>query len=85
MTALIEMVPFVAYVLVLARFGILPCVFCNAIGNVLHFARMTADPSAWYFGQGLIVALVVLALAVYGFMTATAGEPLWRRGLFDEE
>jgi serine/threonine-protein kinase len=70
---------------VLARFGILACILCNATQLVVDFARPTVDPSVWYFGQGLTVALIFAALAVFAFRTATAGQPLWRRGLFDEE
>ena len=34
----------------------------------------TPNPSAWYFYPGAMAMGVVLALAVFGFVTATAGQ-----------
>jgi len=41
----------------------------------------TADVSAPYFTIGLIPIFVVLALAVYGFRTALAGQAVFRDDL----
>jgi serine/threonine-protein kinase len=46
---------------------------------------LTADASAWYFGQGLLGAAVVLGLGVYGFVTAIGNQRLFREGFFGDE
>lgn len=46
---------------------------------------LTTDTSAWYFGWGLAGAAVVLALGVYGFVTAVGGQRLFREGFFGDE
>jgi Protein kinase domain len=38
---------------------------------------LTLDPSAWYSGSAIFVVLVVAVLALYGFLTTTAGQS-WR-------
>ena len=72
-------------VFVLARFGLLAfagALFCN---DQLSLAPLTADLSAWYAYQGILVALVVIGLAAYGFVTATRGQRLFREGFFGDE
>ncbi len=46
---------------------------------------LTANVSAWYFGWGLFGAAVVLALGMYGFVTAVGGQRLFREGFFGHE
>jgi hypothetical protein len=46
---------------------------------------LTTDTSAWYFGWGLAGAAVVLALGMYGFITAVGGQRLFREGFFGDE
>jgi hypothetical protein len=73
------------WVLVLARFGLLAfagLLFCNAL--VPH-APLTADLSAWYAYQGILVALVVIGVAVYAFVIATGGQRLFREGFFGDQ
>jgi hypothetical protein len=36
---------------------------------------LTLDTHAWYFGQSLIVLLLIGALATYGFLVALGGRP----------
>ena len=70
---------------VLARFGLLAfagLLFCD---GQLSLAPLTADLSAWYAYQGILVALVVIGLAAYGFVTATRGQRLFREGFFGDE
>ena len=74
------------FVFVLSRFGVLSlaCSFC--ISSFLAEAvPLTWDLHAWYFSQGLIGALIVAALAVFGFVTATSGQRLFRKGFFGDD
>jgi hypothetical protein len=56
--------------------------FCNAL---VPLAPLTADLSAWYAYQGILVALVVIGVAVYAFVIATGGQRLFREGFFGDE
>jgi hypothetical protein len=44
---------------------------------------LTADLSAWYAGRGLLAVGISLALAVYGFIVSTAGQPWFRDEILD--
>jgi hypothetical protein len=69
----------------MARFGLLVGAgrfFCH---EMLSTVPLTADLSVWYAPQGVVMALVVIGLAVYGFVTATRGRRLFREGLFGDE
>jgi hypothetical protein len=52
---------------------------------VLPLAPLTTDLSAWYAPQGVVVALVVIGLAVYGFVVSVGFKRLALRGLLGEE
>jgi serine/threonine-protein kinase len=68
----------------LARFGLLAA-SCALVGEtLLCLTPPTTDTSAWYFWQGAVGALVVVGLAVYGFVTATRGQRLFREGFFGD-
>jgi serine/threonine-protein kinase len=72
-------------VFVLARFGLLAfagSLFCS---ELLSLAPLTADLSAWYAYQGIIMALVIVGLAGYAFVIATRGQRLFREGFFGDE
>jgi hypothetical protein len=72
-------------VFVLARFGLLAfagSLFCS---ELLSLVPLTADLSAWYAYQGIIMALVIVGLAGYAFFTATRGQRLFREGFFGDE
>jgi hypothetical protein len=69
----------------LARFGLLAMaglLFCEL---TLSLAPLTADLSAWYAYQGVIMALIVIGLAVYACFTATRGRWLFGEWFFKEE
>jgi serine/threonine-protein kinase len=72
-------------VFVLARFG--PLAFAGWLfcGVLLSLAPLTADLSAWYAYQGVIMALVVIGLALYACVTATGGQRLFGAGFFGDE
>jgi hypothetical protein len=69
----------------ICRFGWLGNVV--AASSLIWVARtpLTTDITAWYFGWGLAGAAVVLGLGVYGFVTATGGQRLFREGFFGDE
>ena len=56
--------------------------FCNVL---LPLAPLTADLSAWYADQGVVMALIIVGLAVYAFFTATRGRRLFGEGFFGDE
>jgi len=67
------------------RFGLLATVASGFAGNVLGLAPLTTDLSAWYAPQAVVVALVVVGLAVYGFFVSVGAKRLALRGFFGDE
>jgi hypothetical protein len=72
-------------VFVLARFGLLAFAGMSFVNELLSLVPLTAALSAWYPYQGVILALVVVGLAVYGLVTATRGQRLFGAGFFGDE
>jgi hypothetical protein len=70
---------------VTARFGLLASAALVATRTLVEMTPLTWDASAWYFWHGLVGVAVVLALAVYGYATATAGQRLFTKGFFGDE
>jgi hypothetical protein len=70
---------------VVGRFGLLATVAAlfTMIGWTL--APLTTDLSAWYARQGVAAALVVIGLAVYGFVVSVGAKRLALRGFFGDE
>jgi serine/threonine-protein kinase len=64
-------------VLALVRFGLLGIAAFVAVDGPLVATPITTDFSAWYAGYGAFFALVVLALALWGFWTARGGGSLF--------
>jgi hypothetical protein len=73
------------YVFITARFGLLASAVMLFTFILVEETPLTWDASAWYFWHGLIGVAVVLALAAYGFYTATAGQRLFAKGFFGDE
>jgi hypothetical protein len=69
----------------LVRFGLLAMTGYLFFTELLALVPLTADLSAWYVYQGVLMALVVIGLAVYAFFTATRGQRLFREGFFGDE
>ena len=59
------------------RFGLLSNVTATVVLTFLYLP-VTTDSSAFYFGNGLVVMGLVLALALYGSFTSLGGRPLFR-------
>ena len=53
--------------------------------TLLSLVPLTADLSAWYAYQGVIMALIVTGVAVYACFTATRGRWLFGAWFFNEE
>jgi hypothetical protein len=63
--------------IVLIRFGFLGlCVFMW-ISLLLQAFPVTLDFSRWYIGRSMLLLLVLVAVAAYGFRAALAGRPIF--------
>jgi serine/threonine-protein kinase len=71
-------------VLLMARFGLWAYTAAFTTFYALFPVSLTWDASAWYFPQGLLCTGVAVALAVYGFVTASGGRQLLQGFLGDE-
>lgn len=67
----------VTVVVVLVRVGLLAAVTLSTASSWVAGFPTTFDPSAWYFWPGLLGPLLLIALAIYGFKTALAGQTLF--------
>jgi serine/threonine-protein kinase len=74
----------VAYVFVLCRVGFLAYVMGSYAYFLLTWPPLTTQLATWYSGPALLCVLVLLALAVYGFVVALGGRPLLRDVLFQD-
>jgi hypothetical protein len=72
-------------VFALARFGLVAMAASLLCSTMLSLVPLTADLSAWYAYQGVIMALIVIGLAVYACFTATRGRWLFGAWFFNEE
>jgi hypothetical protein len=71
-------------VFALARFGLLAMAGLLLCSTLLSLVPLTADLSAWYAYQGVIMALILTGLAVYACFTATRGRGLIGEWFFNE-
>jgi len=82
-------VPFAAFsiflvVWVLYRYGLLALISTIFFLHLNIFFPITSDFSAWYAADFVLALVIALALAVYGFYTSLAGQPLFR-GAFPDD
>ncbi len=70
-----------AYILVLARFGLLAAIVFQFYNFLLLNFPLPADLSAANTGGTVAVLFLALALAYYGFRTSLAGQRIFRAGL----
>src|SRR5262249_5228054 len=61
------------WVFLMKQFGLLAFAAALVAQILLLVVPLTWDAAAWYFREGLLGACVVVALAVYGFVTRVAG------------
>jgi Protein kinase domain len=69
-----NMLVFGTALLLLVRFGLLALLVALCVNNVLQAYPLTGHLSEWYAQPTIIVFIMVTALAVFGFYTATAGK-----------
>jgi hypothetical protein len=72
-------------VFALARFGLLAMAGSLLCSEMLSLVPLTADLSAWYAYQGVIMAMILIVLAIYACFTATRGQGLFAQWFFNEE
>jgi hypothetical protein len=69
---------------VLYRYGLLALISAIFFLHWIIFYPVTSDFSAWYATDFVLALIIGLALAVFGFYTSLAGEPLFRGSLPDD-
>jgi serine/threonine-protein kinase len=79
----LSMAVWAATVLVLVRFGLLAVVAQSLVQELLLVSPLTRDLSAWYAGVSLVVVLIVVVLAGFGFYASLGGRPLLREELLE--
>jgi Protein kinase domain/zinc-ribbon domain len=65
------------------RFGLVVLAVAGFTADLLLNLPFTLDLSAWYAPASTCVVLSILALAIWGFHTALAGQPLFKEELFE--
>jgi len=66
-----------------ARFGVLAVVSAGVLG-LRGFYPITSELSAWYAGDYVLFLVFLAALAIYGFYTSLAGQPLLKGKLLQD-
>jgi hypothetical protein len=62
---------------VLLQVGVVAHIAMFIVYRFLTWLPLTLDTGAWYFGQSLIVLLLIGALATYGFLVALGTRPVF--------
>ena len=70
-------------VLAVKYLGLLATVTLFLVNFTISNAAVTLDASRWFFPDSLIVLLIPVSLACYGFYASRGGEPLLGRRLLD--
>lgn len=71
-------------IVVLYRYGLLALISAIFFLHLMIFFPVTSDFSAWYAADYVLALIISLALAIFGFYTSLAGEPLFRGALPDD-
>ena len=71
-------------VFLLYRYGLLALITALFYFHLLIFFPITSDFSAWYAGDYVLAIIICLGIAVFGFYTSLAGQPLFRGALPDD-
>ncbi len=74
--ALLTFVYFGSGAIVVVRWGLLSYAVGHFVTSMLMDLTATIDPSAWYFGNMLLLIGIVVGLAAWGFYTSLGGR-LW--------
>jgi hypothetical protein len=73
-----------AFVVIMLRFGLLPCVIGILAGNIIGVSYLTLQFSAWYAGSAIFGLAVLFALAAYGFYTSLGRQKVFSGKLLEE-
>lgn len=65
------------------RFGLIALATATFTANVLLNIPFTLDSSDWYMPVSVLMVLSFVALALWGFYTALAGQRIWKEELFE--
>src|SRR6185295_16583969 len=67
------------------RFGPLALMSTLMVFHVWVFYPITSDFTAWYASSFIMIAIVMIAMATYGFFVSLAGQSLWSVKLLDDD
>jgi hypothetical protein len=62
----------------------LAMISCAVFFELGFLNAITSDFSSWYFGNTIFSAVVLFSLAIYGFYTSLAGQPLLKAKLVED-
>ncbi len=68
----------------IARFGLLAMISRAVFFGLSLHNPITSDFTSWYFGNTIFAAVVLFGLAIYGFYTSLAGQPLLKGKLLED-
>jgi len=75
---------FIAVIVLTVKYlGMLATMVLFLVNFVISNAAFTLDTSAWHFADSLLVALIPIGMACYGFYASRGGEPLLGRRILD--
>jgi hypothetical protein len=63
-------------VICISRFGLLAMVSFQVVFTLSFHSAITANVSRWYFVYTVFTAIFLVAIAIYGFYTSLAKQPL---------
>jgi serine/threonine protein kinase len=66
------------------RYGLLSLTLGLYFCFLLYQTPITIDFSAWYLGTSLVYVLILLGLAVYGFLVSLGGRPFFHKEFFQK-
>ena len=66
------------YIIAATRFGLLAVMSLQLFFDMSFHYPITGDFSSWYSGTTIFALIVIIGLALYGFYTSLAGQPLFR-------
>jgi len=67
----------------LVRFGLVATMSLVFFQDLIFKFPLTLDLSAWYVGQSALALVIAGGVAVYAFVLALGGRPVFQRGLLD--